>query len=76
MGSGERKLYAVRREAQENKFTKESYYIEEQHEKMLSELSVLTGKDASFLVNEAIGDLVDKYQPKTDIDLLGLKLIQ
>jgi len=32
-------------------------------------------KELSSLVNEAIGLLIKKYQPKTEIDLLNLKSI-
>ena len=55
---------------------KRNYYIEERYAKALTILSALTGKELSLLVNEAIGDLVGKYQPMTDIDLLKLKTIQ
>jgi hypothetical protein len=51
-------------------YIKKSYYIEAEYEKILTALSTMTGKEISYLVNEAIGDLVDKYQPLTNIDLL------
>ncbi|HVN72118.1 MAG TPA: hypothetical protein VMU10_08870 [Desulfomonilia bacterium] len=57
------------------KIIKRNYYIEERYTKALTVLSALTGKELSLLVNEAIGDLIKKYQPKTEIDLLGLKTI-
>ncbi|HPJ07267.1 MAG TPA: hypothetical protein PLB09_04495 [Deltaproteobacteria bacterium] len=61
----------------DNKTTliKRNYYIEERHAKALTVLSALTGKELSLLVNEAIGVLIKKYQPKTDINLLDLKSI-
>ncbi|MGD0211149.1 MAG: ribbon-helix-helix domain-containing protein [Desulfomonilia bacterium] len=51
-------------------------YIEERYAKALTVLSALTGKELSLLVNEAIGGLIKKYQPMTDIDLLKLKAIK
>ena len=58
------------------KFIKRNYYIEERYTKSLTVLSALTGKELSLLVNEAIFGLINKYQPKTDIDLLKLENIQ
>ncbi|HVN71501.1 MAG TPA: ribbon-helix-helix domain-containing protein [Desulfomonilia bacterium] len=58
------------------KLIKRNYYIEERYAKALTVLSALTGKELSLLVNEAIGDLIKKYQPMTDIDLLRLKTIK
>lgn len=55
---------------------KRNYYIEERYAKALTVLSALTGKELSLLVNEALGDLIVKYQPMTDIDLLNLKAIR
>jgi len=52
-----------------------SFYIKDDIEKTLVALSVMTGMEKSLLVNEAIGDLVKKYQPLTAIDLLE-KIIQ
>jgi hypothetical protein len=59
-----------------SKLIKRNYYIEESHAKALTVLSALTGKELSLLVNEAIGELIKKYQPKTEINLLDLKSIQ
>lgn len=58
------------------KLIKRNYYIEERHAKALTVLSALTGKELSLLVNEAICELIRKYQPKTDINLLRLEAIQ
>lgn len=59
----------------DTKLIKRNYYIDENHAKALSVLSAITGKELSLLVNEAIEALIKKYQPKTKIDLLGLKTI-
>jgi hypothetical protein len=58
------------------KLIKRNYYIDERYTKALRVLSALTGKELSLLVNEALSDMINKYQPMTDIDLLGLKAIQ
>lgn len=58
------------------KLIKRNYYIDERYAKALTILSALTGKELSLLVNEALGDMINKYQPKTDIDLLRLKAIE
>ena len=58
------------------KLIKRNYYIEERHIKALTVLSALTGKELSLLVNEALGDMINKYQPKTNINLLRLESIQ
>jgi hypothetical protein len=70
-----RKPLELRKLDPSSKLVKRNYYIEERHAKALTVLSALTGKELSLLVNEAIGELVKKYQPKTDIDLLRLKVI-
>jgi hypothetical protein len=57
------------------KLIKRNYYIEERHAKALTVLSALTGKELSLLVNEAIGGLIRKYQPKTEINLLKIEQI-
>jgi len=57
------------------KLIKRNYYIEERYAKALTVLSALTGKELSLLVNEAVGDLIQKYQPKTEIRLLELETI-
>ena len=57
-------------------YVEKSYYIEEEYEKILVDLSTLTGKEISHLVNEALSDLIEKYQPTTDLDVLNSKLIQ
>jgi hypothetical protein len=61
---------------QKKMLIKRNYYIEDRYAKALTVLSALTGKELSLLVNEAIGELVKKYQPKTDVDLLKLKAIK
>ena len=76
MASPGRKHLDIRNSDKDVKLIKRNYYIEERHAKALTVLSALTGKDLSLLVNEAIGELINKYQPKTDINLLNLKSIQ
>jgi hypothetical protein len=75
MGERGRKPLELRKNDPFGKLVKRNYYIEEKHAKALTVLSALTGKELSLLVNEAIGELIKKYQPKTDIDLLKLKSI-
>ena len=58
------------------KLIKRNYYLDERYTKALTVLSALTGKELSLLVNEALGDMINKYQPKTNIDLLRLEAIQ
>ena len=76
MATSERKHLDFTNSDKDVKLIKRNYYIEERHAKALTVLSALTGKDLSLLVNEAIGELINKYQPKTDINLLNLKSIQ
>lgn len=76
MGTRGRKPLGLRNNGQETSLIKRNYYIEERYAKALTVLSALTGKELSLLVNEAIGDLIVKYQPMTDIDLLRLKTIK
>jgi len=57
------------------KLIKRNYYIEERYAKALTVLSALTYKELSLLVNEALGDLIKKYQPMTEINLLNLQSI-
>ena len=76
MATPGRKHLDFRNSDKDIKLIKRNYYIEERHAKALTVLSALTGKDLSLLVNEAIGELIKKYQPKTDINLLNLKSIQ
>ena len=75
MGERGRKPLELRKNDPFGRLVKRNYYIEEKHAKALTVLSALTGKELSLLVNEAIGELIKKYQPKTDIDLLKLKSI-
>jgi hypothetical protein len=58
------------------KLIKRNYYIEEGYIRALTVLSALTSKELSHLVNEAINDLIHKYQSKTEINLLELRMIQ
>jgi hypothetical protein len=76
MATRGRKPLALRNDDQKAKLIKRNYYIDERYAKSLTVLSALTGKELSLLVNEAIGDMINKYQPKTDIDLLRLKAIR
>jgi hypothetical protein len=76
MATRGRKPLNLRNTAEMNtKLIKRNYYIDERYAKALTILSALTGKELSLLVNEAIVDMINKYQPKTDIDLLKLKTI-
>lgn len=70
-----RKPLELRNNSPDGTLIKRNYYIEERYAKALTVLSALTGKELSLLVNEALEDLVRKYQPMTDIDLLNLKSI-
>jgi hypothetical protein len=76
MSARGRKPLELRDGDKKAKLIKRNYYIEEKFAKALTILSALTGKELSLLVNEAIGDLINKYQPMTDIDLLRLKVIK
>lgn len=58
------------------KLIKRNYYIEEAYVKALTVLSALTSKELSLLVNEAIYELIHKYQSKTEINLLEIRMIQ
>jgi hypothetical protein len=71
-----RKPLGLRSNGTDTKFIKRNYYIEERYAKALTVLSALTGKELYLLVNEAMDDLIHKYQPKTDINLLKLEAIQ
>ncbi|HOM27849.1 MAG TPA: hypothetical protein PLS81_00130 [Deltaproteobacteria bacterium] len=68
-----RKPLGLRRDGSDTVLVKRNYYIEDRYVRALAVLSALTGKELSLLVNEALQDLVQKYQPMTDIDLLNLK---
>jgi hypothetical protein len=76
MGTRGRRPLELRNEDRNTRLVKRNYYIEERHAKALTVLSALTGKELSLLVNEAIGELIHKYQPKTEINLLRLEAIQ
>jgi hypothetical protein len=76
MATRGRKPLSLRNDGKASKLIKRNYYIEESHAKALTVLSALTGKELSLLVNEGIGLLIKKYQPKTEIDLLNLGSIQ
>lgn len=76
MGERGRKPLASRKDGSNSTLIKRNYYIEERYAKALTVLSALTGKELSLLVNEALGDLIEKYQPMTEIDLLNLKAIK
>jgi hypothetical protein len=67
-----RKPLELRSKDHKDPLIKRNYYVEERYIKALAILSALTGKELSLLVNESLGDLIAKYQPKTNIDLLNL----
>lgn len=69
-------LHKMKIDDMSSRYVRKSFYIQEDVERTLSALSAMTGKEMSLLVNEAIGDLVDKYQPMTAIDLLKKMMIQ
>ena len=73
MGERGRKPLELRKNNQGGVLVKRNYYLEEGHARALTVLSALTGKELSLLVNEAIGEVIKKYQPLTEIDLLRLK---
>jgi hypothetical protein len=75
MGERGRKPLKLDSGDQISKLIKRNYYIDERYTRALTVLSALTGKELSRLVNEAIEDMIRKYQPATDIDLLKLKSI-
>jgi hypothetical protein len=70
-----RKPLSLREGASRDPLMKRNYYIEVRYAKALSVLAALTGRELSVLVNEALADLIRKYQPLTDIDLLNIKSI-
>jgi hypothetical protein len=76
MGERGRKPLKLRTENINTILVKRNYYIEERYAKALTVLSALTGKELSMMVNEALADLINKYQPMTDIDLLTLRAIK
>ena len=76
MATRGRKPLNLRNNDKDSKLIKRNYYIDERLTKALTILSALTGKELSLLVNEAIGELVRKYQPMTEINLLRLETIQ
>jgi hypothetical protein len=74
MGTRGRKPLEIRRNCTEG-MIKRNYYIDKTIIRGLTVLSALTGKELSALVNEALEDLLNKYQPQTDISLLDTKEI-
>lgn len=76
VGRRGRKPLAFRNAERSVKLIKRNYYIEENHIRALTVLSALTSKELSLLVNEALYDLIHKYQSKTEINLLELRMIQ
>jgi len=76
MATRGRKPLSLRNGDKASKLIKRNYYLDERYAKALTVLSALTGKELSRLVNEALGDLIKKYQPKTEINLLNLESIQ
>ena len=76
MATRGRKPLRLRNDGKSSKLIKRNYYLDERYAKALTVLSALTGKELSLLVNEAIGELIKKYQPMTEINLLDLKSIQ
>jgi hypothetical protein len=75
MGERGRKPLESRKNNPGGVLVKRNYYLEEGHARALTVLSALTGKELSLLVNEAIGEVIKKYQPLTEIDLLRLKTV-
>lgn len=75
MATRGRKPLSLRSDDKASKLIKRNYYLDERYVKALTVLSAITGKELSLLVNEALGLLIKKYQPKTEINLLDLKSI-
>jgi hypothetical protein len=71
-----RKPSSLRSNGNDTNLIKRNYYIEERYAKALTVLSALTGKELYLLVNEALIELIHKYQPKTEINLLKLEAIR
>jgi hypothetical protein len=61
---------AIRDSGSSVRLIKRSYVIDERYVRALKILSSLTGKELTLLVNEAIGDLIGKYQPTLKFDLI------
>jgi hypothetical protein len=75
MGKRDWTLLKLMREDRGCNYVNKSFYIKDDIEKTLTAISAMTGVEMSLLVNEAIGDLVEKYQPLTAVDLLKKMLI-
>ena len=75
MATRGRKPLSLRSDGKASKLIKRNYYLDERYAKALTVLSAITGKELSLLVNEALGLLIKKYQPKTEINLLNLESI-
>lgn len=54
---------------------KRNYYIDERCTKALALLSALTGRELSKLLNEALSDLIEKYQPSAETDLMNIMTV-
>ncbi len=52
------------------------YLIEEQDDALISQLSAMMGKDPSYIMNEAIGELIRRYRPGTQTRASRLKMIK
>jgi hypothetical protein len=76
MGKRDWTLLGMKKEDRSSNYINKSFYIQNDIEQTLTALSVMTGVEMSLLVNEAIGDLIEKYQPLTAIDPLKKMLIQ
>jgi hypothetical protein len=75
MRQDEKVLRVLENADEGNEFIQISCYIDEEHETLLKELSLLLGKEQCLLVNEAIGVLIRKYQPKASTDFSRLRLM-
>ncbi|HPI92757.1 MAG TPA: hypothetical protein PLT09_08495 [Deltaproteobacteria bacterium] len=49
--------------------------IEEQDDILITDLAAMTGKDPSYLMNEAIGELIRRYRPRARDSKRKLRLV-
>ena len=60
----------------EQKYVSTDLLIEERNDALISHLSAMMGKDASYIMNEAIGELIRRYRPVSRNRKPRLKLIK
>lgn len=52
------------------------FFIEEQNDALLASLAAMMGRDPSYIMNEAIGELIRRYQPAGRNRPVGFRLIK